>query len=100
MVLSGEYIAKVSVHGDRYQNILVMLVFCAKIAWFMHQMKMDIDRKSHYVPPKYFTSNNFSSARTHVPALVIILDQEKGQGGMEKGQGGRSALSLYQTTKF
>ena len=27
--------------------------------------------------------------------LVIILDQEKGQGGMKKGQGGRSALSLY-----
>ena len=27
--------------------------------------------------------------------IVIILDQEKGQGGMEKGQGGRSALSLY-----
>ena len=27
--------------------------------------------------------------------LVIILDQEKGQGGLEKGQGGRSTLSLY-----
>ena len=30
---------------------------------------------------------------------MIILDQEKGQGGMKKGQGGRSALlTLYQTT--
>ena len=27
--------------------------------------------------------------------VVIILDQEKGQGGMKKGQGGRNALSLY-----
>ena len=27
--------------------------------------------------------------------IVIILDQEKGQGGMKKGQGGRSALSLH-----
>ena len=31
---------------------------------------------------------------------MIILDKERGQVGITTGQGGRSALSLYQTTKI
>ena len=45
-----------------------------------------------FFPHNVFKGLLLFGSLTH---LVIILDQEKGQGGMKKGQGGRSALSIY-----
>ena len=51
-----------------------------------------------YGPGTYYQKSEHGKKTFQL--VVIILDQEKGQGGMKKGQGGRSALSLYQKTEF
>ena len=40
---------KFSSQGDRKRKLSAMQVFYAKIAWFIHQLKMNVDRKNSYL---------------------------------------------------